>query len=457
MEPSTRLSPNGRRAVLAGGIGTALEYYDFALYGAAAALVFGPLFFPNVSPTIGLLAAFGTFAVGFVGRPVGALVISHFGDRYGRKPALLATMVIMGVATIGVGLLPTYASIGLAAPILLVALRLLQGMGAGAEFSGVTTMIIESTPTRRRTFYSSFGSAAYSVGLTIAALVFLSISALPRDVLLGWAWRIPFLASAVIFALAIWIRRRLEETPEFVAAAEARNTVPTQRLPIITLLAERRREVLIGFFAITGSGVFSYVMNTYMLSYLTQNVGLSRPLALGTTICMSAVGAVIVPFLGRLGDLFGPGRMLLAGALFSAVAVVPLFLLLDTADPVVVIVSLTVVYVLGWGTLSGCHGPFLADLFEPKFRLTGMSLTREMNLAVFGGTAPFVAAALVGAAGGRPWYLALYLVIVCGIVTPTAILIALRHPRQDDASPAAEAPLGTGGASLSPVEPTVRS
>ena len=316
----------------------------------------------------------------------------------------------------------------------------------------MTTMIIESTPTRHRTFYSSFGSAAYSVGLTVAALVFLSISALPRDVLLGWAWRIPFLASAVIFALAVWIRHRLEETPEFVAAAATRETSPQQqRLPIVTLLTERRREVLIGFFAITGSGVFSYVLNTYMLSYLTQNIGVSRPLALGATICMSAVGAVVVPFIGRLGDVFGPGRMLLAGALFSAVAVVPLFLLLDTADPIVVIVSLTVVYVLGWGTLSGCHGPFLADLFEPKFRLTGMSLTREMNLAIFGGTAPFVAAALVGAAGGRPWYLALYLVIVCGLVTPAAVLIALRRPRGADSPPAVEARLGAEVSGPSPV------
>lgn len=443
-----KLSPAGRRAVIAGSIGTVIEYYDFALYGAAAALVFSPLFFPNVSPTVGLLASFATFAVGFVARPLGGLIIAHFGDKLGRKPALLATIIMMGVATVGIGLLPTYETIGIWAPILLVLLRLVQGMGAGAELAGAFTMIIESTPAHRRTFYVSFGSAALSAGLTLASLVFLAVSALPRDVLLGWAWRVPFLASVLIFAVALFIRRRLEETPEFVAAQEAADSAQRKRrVPVVELLRERKREVIIGFFAMTGVGVFSYVLNTYILTYLTQNIGLSRPVALTATICATGFGVVVVPFMGRLGDAFGPGRVFLAGSLFSAVAIVPLFLVLDTADPVLAVVMLTAVYVIGWGAMSGCHGPFLAALFEPRYRFTGLSLTREVNSGVFSGTAPFVAAALVGLGAGRPWYLVLYMILACGVVTPIAILAGLRRPAQLDELPKradGQAPVGSG-------------
>ena len=430
MASSAKLSPSGRRAVLGGTIGTVIEYYDLAIYGAAAALVFSPLFFPNVSPTVGVLASFATFAIGFFARPLGGLVIGHFGDKFGRKPALMTTIIMMGVATVGIGLLPTYSTIGIWAPLLLVLLRIVQGMGAGAELAGAFTLIIESTPQRRRTFYVSLGSAAVSAGLTLASVVFLAVSALPREVVLDWAWRVPFLASSVIFALAYFIRRHLEESPEFLAAQSAAETGKQKRIPVVELLRERRREVFIGFLAMTGIGVFTFVLNTYILTYLTQNLGLGKPLALTALICATGIGIFVAPLMGRLGDVYGAGRVFLAGSLFSAAVIAPLFLMLDTRNPILVVVGLTVAYVVGWGAMSGCHAPFLTDLFEPRYRFTAISLTREVNGGVFGGTAPFVAATLVGAADGRPWYLVLYVVLACGLITPVAILIGLNRARR---------------------------
>ncbi|MGO4283744.1 MFS transporter, partial [Bosea sp. TAB14] len=257
------------KAVTAATVGTVIEWYDYALYGAASGVIINKLFFPNLSPTTGVLAAFATFAVGYFARPVGGIVISHIGDTFGRKPALILTITLMGLATVLMGLLPTYESIGLAAPILLVLMRLIQGFGAGAELAGAIVLVAEYAPPSKRAFYTGLPNAATLVGIMLATLSFLLISYLPEDVLLGWAWRVPFLISGALFLVAFYIRKHLDETPEYVAAmARAEAKRHEQRVPLGELFRNSPREVLFGFLSVTGHNANAYILSAFSLSYM---------------------------------------------------------------------------------------------------------------------------------------------------------------------------------------------
>lgn len=245
---SGAISYQARRAIRASMIGTLIEWYDYALYGAAAGLIISRLFFPEFLSTAGTLAAFATFAVGFVIRPIGGVVIAHIGDRYGRKPAMILTITLMGLATVGIGLLPTAESIGLWAPVLLVIFRCIQGFGAGAELAGAFTMVAEYTPPEKRGFYTGLINATPAAGTLLATFSFLAVSTLPTDVLFGWAWRVPFLASAVLFLVALYIRNRLEETPEYVEAVAKRSSeAASSKIPLAQLLSTSSRRVASGF------------------------------------------------------------------------------------------------------------------------------------------------------------------------------------------------------------------
>jgi MFS family permease len=412
-----------RRATVAGALGTVIEWYDYALYGAASALFIGPLFFPGASPTIGTLAAFATFAVGFFARPVGGLIISHYGDRIGRKPTLIATIVLMGASTVLMGALPTYAGVGVLAPVLLVLLRLVQGIGAGAELAGATTMIAEYVPRDRRAYYTSIPNAATAAGLTLASLAFLAIQALPQDQALSWGWRIPFLASALIFAVAMVIRRSLVETPAFRQARDGAATGAHGRAkpPVLQLLKERPREVLLAFLSITGHNANAYVLNTFALSYITETLGVSEGSGLTALVAAALVAIVTTPLFGRLADRVGTRKVFAFGALFVACAAFPFFALLNTRVPVVVALTMMAGYGIGFGAMAGAQGGFLADLFDTRFRFTGIAVAREANGVLIAGPTPFVATALVSAAGGRPWLVATYLV-VCTLITVAALV-----------------------------------
>ncbi|HEY3681718.1 MAG TPA: MFS transporter [Streptosporangiaceae bacterium] len=407
-----------RRATVAGALGTVIEWYDYALYGAASALFIGPLFFPGASPTVGTLAAFATFAVGFFARPVGGLIISHYGDRIGRKPTLIATIVLMGASTVLMGALPTYASVGVLAPVLLVLLRLVQGIGAGAELAGATTMIAEYVPRNRRAYYTSIPNAATAAGLTLASLAFLAIQALPQDEALAWGWRIPFLASALIFAVAMVIRRSLVETPAFRQERDAAHG--PAKPPVVRLLKERPREVLIAFLSITGHNANAYVLNTFALSYITKTLHMSEGAGLTALVAAALAAIVTTPLFGRLADHVGTRRVFAFGALFVAGAAFPFFALLNTRVPLVVALTMMAGYGVGFGAMAGAQGGFLADLFDTRYRFTGIAVAREANGVLIAGPTPFVATALVSTAGGRPWLVATYLV-VCTLITVAAL------------------------------------
>lgn len=427
--PTEQLDPTAlRRITMAGAAGTVVEWFDFGLYSAASALVFGPLFFPSHSDLASTMAAFATFAVGFVARPFGGILASHYGDRIGRKPVLIATIVLMGAATTLIGLLPTYDSIGYLAPALLVLIRIAQGLGAGAEWAGAITAISEYAPRGRRAFYTSWGMAAIGLGLGGSTGVFaLTSSLVSRETLLDWAWRVPFLLSIVIFAVALFIRRKIEETPAF---ARAKNAVEQQevgeaRVPIVAALRNSPKELLLGVLCGCGINVQGYLVITFAISYVTQTLGMSS--SVGTlAVCVAAIGSFFtVPVLATVADRIGYRRMFLGGAVASLIWVVPMFLLLDTRNAAAVVFALTVAYALAQAMMLSTQAVFLAEMFPTRYRFTGVAFSREVNAALFAGTTPFIATGLVALNGGGYWLVVAYNCFAM-ILTAVAVVFSRR-------------------------------
>lgn len=424
-----RLTPAGRRALFAAVLGTVIEWYDYALYGAAAGLVIAPLFFSESVASAASLMAFATFAVGFVARPLGGVIVGHIGDKYGRRPAMMLTIILMGVATVGVGLLPTSAAIGAAAPLLLVILRLLQGFGAGAELAGAMTLVAEFAPPKRRGFYTSLVLSTPPAGIALATFAFFAVSALGTEVLLGWAWRLPFLVSAVLFVLALYIRNRLEETPEYSAAIATAAAERTKtRAPLRDVLARDWRQVLIGFFSITGHNAMNYILAVYALSLMTSPmVGLAKPDALLAVTLGSLVSVALTPVGGWLSDRFGAPKVLLAGSLMGAALAYPIFGLLTAGSFTLAFTAIALGYGLVIPATSGAQGAFLTNLFPPQRRLSGIGVARETNGALVAGLSPLIAAALVTAADGKTHLAAGYL-LACCLSSAIAVLLSMRVP-----------------------------
>jgi len=408
--------PGIRKAVAAASVGTIIEWFDYALFGAASGLVINRLFFPTLSPTAGILAAFAAFAVGYFVRPFGGVVISHIGDKYGRKPALILTILMMGVATVAMGLLPTYAQIGIAAPLLLVLFRMIQGFGAGAELAGAIVLVAEYVPSTKRGFYTSLPNAATLVGIMLATAAFLSISWLPEEVMLGWAWRIPFLLSGLLFLVALYIRKHLNETPEYVVAMEkAEHRKRAQKLPLGVLLKESPKEVLYGFLSVTGHNANAYILSAFAISYLVNTAGIDRTDTLLAGSIASICGIVATPCFGALSDRIGSGKVYMLGAASIFILAFPLFWMLDSGNLVVVTLAMAVCYALGFGAMAGSQGAFLANLFPARYRFSGLAVSRELNGVLIAGPTPFIASALVSAAEGRTTYVAIYLMICCAL------------------------------------------
>ncbi|AVL98188.1 MFS transporter [Microbacterium sp. str. 'China'] len=411
-EQQRTMTPQARRAIAAAYFGTLIEWYDYALYGAAAGLVIGPLFFPDVIPASASMLAFATFAVGFVVRPLGGLLISHLGDRVGRKPAMILTIVLMGIATVGIGVLPTAEAIGLAAPILLILFRFIQGFGAGAELAGALTLVAEYAPEPRRGRVIGLVTSGAPGGAFLATLAFTFASMLPGDVLLGWAWRIPFLVSAVLFVLALWIRRRLEETPEYrdaVANAEHAAT----KVPLAELFRRSPRELILGFFSVCGHNVTNYVLSAFALSYLTLTVGMPRVEAL-IAVLVSSLLTAFAPVLGGVAvDRFGAKRVVVFGSVAGIVLTYPVFLSLQSGDPVLAALGMTALGVVAVGATAASTGTFLTNLFPTRYRFTGVATARELNGALVAGPTPLIATALVAAAGGGLWLVVLFVIGAC--------------------------------------------
>jgi metabolite-proton symporter len=424
MTPTAR-SSSVRVVATASFIGTTIEWYDFFLYGTAAALVFNRLFFPTFDPLMGTLAAFGTYAVGFFARPVGGIVIGHYGDKIGRKSMLVLTLVIMGVATFFIGLLPTYEQIGPWAAFGLVLLRVAQGFGVGGEWGGAVLMAVEHAPPGKRGFYGSWPQVGVPAGMVLSTGVFALFSRLPEAQFLSWGWRVPFLLSGLLVIVGLIIRFRILESPVFTKVREEAGEV---RQPIIEVLRTYPRQVLLAMGARFAENGAFYIYSVFVLTYATQQVKMDSQIVLTGILIGSSLELVAIPFFGALSDRVGRRPVYLFGAAVTALFAFPLFWLLDTASPAMVWLALIVVFVFSHAAMYGPQAAFLAELFGTRVRYSGASLGAQLAAVVAGGTSPFIATLLLASYGRGA--LAGY-VIGMAVVTITAVFVASETHRRD--------------------------
>ena len=418
-------APNSVRLVaVASLVGTTIEWYDFFLYGTAAALVFNRLFFPTFDPLAGTLAAFGTYAVGFVARPVGGIVIGHFGDRIGRKSMLVLTLVIMGVATFLIGLLPTYEQIGPWAAVALVLLRVAQGFGVGGEWGGAVLMAVEHAPARARGFYGSWPQIGVPAGLLLSTAVFSWFAGLPEEQFLTWGWRVPFLISIVLVVVGLVIRVRIVESPAF---ARVKADGQEARQPIVEVLRQHPREVLLAIGARFAENGAFYVYTVFTLVYGPQRVGVDRQTVLNGILLASAGALVAIPLFGALSDRIGRRPVYLFGAVFTGLFAYPLFWLFDTGSPGLIWLALVIALVFAHAPMYGPQAAFLAELFGTRVRYSGASLGAQLASVVAGGLSPFIATALLPYGRGP---LAAY-VATMAVITIVAVLAASETHTRD--------------------------
>lgn len=428
-----------RRAVIGSSVGTVIEWYDFTLYGLAAALVFAPLFFGG-SDLAGTLGAFATFAVGFLARPFGGLLLAHYGDRIGRKGTLLVTLLIMGGATTLIGVLPTYESIGLWAPLLLIVLRIFQGAGAGAEFAGAMTMASESAGTGRRAFTAGFPGASVYVGMALATSTFAILTAtMSSEAFLAWGWRLPFLASVVIVGIALYFRFRVKETAAFEAAEESGESAG--RAPVVEAVRGHWRFLLAGMALFVFALPWVYIVQTFSVSYTTGTLNVDPTHALVGLLAAMLLTIPATLAAGALADRIGRKPLLMGAAIFGVVFAYPMFMLYQTENSVLVALGLILGLAVIQGATIGVSAAMIAEIFPTRMRWSGIALSREIPAAVAGGTAPMVATWLVSVGGGTPWLVAGYLVVlsligVVGIWYLPETLVKATTVEDGDAAPA---------------------
>lgn len=410
---------NIRRVVIASFIGTTIEWYDFFLYGTAAALVFNKLFFPTIEPMAGTMAAFATYAVGFFARPLGGVVFGHFGDKLGRKSMLVTTLMMMGVATVLIGLLPTYEQVGVAAPVLLVALRFIQGFGVGGEWGGAVLMAVEHGHEGRRGFHASWVQAGVPVGLLLANGVFHLASSMEEKAFLAWGWRVPFLLGVLLLAVGMFIRMKIMESPVFT---EAKKADPGPRVPILAVLREHPRNVLLSMGARFAENAFFYIFTVLALSFGSQQLGMSKGALLNAVLLGSAVQLVAIPWFGALSDKHGRRPVYLGGALFLTAFAFPFFWLLETRQESLVIAAV-IIGLVGHAAMYGPQAAFFSELFGTRVRYSGASLGYQLASPLAGGLAPLIATWLLNQSGGKPWPVAVYLIFMAAITLVSVWLV----------------------------------
>jgi MFS family permease len=411
-----------RTVVAASLLGTTIEWYDFFLYATAASLVFNTVFFPDQSSFVGTLLSFATFAVGFVVRPIGGVVFGHIGDRIGRKKTLALTMVLMGVATALMGVLPTSAAVGVLAPILLLALRVVQGFALGGEWAGAVLLAVEHSPRRRRGLFGSIPQIGLAVGLALGTGVFALLQvALDDDAFLTYGWRIAFLVSIVLVVIGFVVRLKVDETPAFTEVAELsqKSTVPIRDV----VLPPNTRNTFLGLLARWGEGSAFNTWGVFAIAYATSELGMDKvPVLVAVTIA-SLVMAVLLPVSGLLTDRFGPKRIYLIGITAYGLTVYPVFALFGTENLIWFTVGLVIVFGMVHALFYGAQGTLFASLYPTQVRYTGLSVVYQFSGIYASGLTPLILTALIGAAGGSPWLAAGYLALTALIsVVATALI-----------------------------------
>ncbi|WP_336660898.1 MFS transporter [Leucobacter sp. USHLN153] len=400
---------DARKIAMGAFVGTALEWYDYFLFGTAAAIVFNRLYFTDLNPTAALLASFATFGVGFVSRPIGALIFGAIGDRIGRRPALITTIVLIGISTGLIGVLPTFVSIGVAAPIMLAILRLVQGFAVGGEWGGATTMAVEHSPVETRGRYAALVQLGSPVGTILSSAAIALVLLLPPESFDAWGWRLPFLAAFPLLGVALWMRRQMEESPVFLEIEASAEKKP--RVPALAVFRRAPGRLLAGIAAcMLGVGGF-YVMTTLIIAYATTTLGVPREQVVNATLIAAFGQFIALLICGRLVDRFGAPRMTIAGAIITALVAFPVFWLVDTANPVLITLAICL------GTMSidivyASTGKLLSEMFQPELRYTGVSVSFQFAGAV-GGFVPMITTALLAANGNQTWIAAVILIAIC--------------------------------------------
>lgn len=419
-----------RRVVFASVIGATVEWYDFFLYGVVAGIVFNKLYFPGSDPLVSTLLAYSTFAVGFVTRPVGGVLFGHFGDRVGRKSALILTLIIIGVSTAGVAFVPTYAQIGVWAPILLLTLRVLQGIGLGGEWGGAVLMAYEYAPPEKRGLYASLPQIGLSIGLCLASgMVALVSHVLTAEAFFAWGWRIAFGASLALVLIGLYIRLKVMETPEFVALKRNRREA---RVPFAEMMANYRRELVLGMGARYIDGVFFNVFAVFSIGYLTQHIKMDRTDALLGVMMAALVMCFFIPLFGSLSDRAGRARVYMWGSLICGASIYPAFWLIENHAGSTLMIWLAIIIPFGifYAMVYGPEAALFSDLFDASVRYTGISFVYQFSGIFASGLTPIVATALWKLSGGQWWPVAAYVLFSALVSAYSAYAIGQRRSRQ---------------------------
>ncbi len=404
MTTQTERAARQRRATVGAFVGTAIEWYDFYIFGTAAALVFGRVFYPEVAPAAGLLASFATFWVGFIARPIGGAVFGHFGDRLGRKNILVITLLLMGVATTLIGLLPGYATIGVAAPVLLVLLRALQGFAVGGEWGGAVLLATENSSERKKGFSGAWVQQGSPAGSILATLMFLLVGLLPDEAFLSWGWRVPFLLSAVLVIVGLVIRTKVEESAEFT---ETRKADRIARVPALDVFRFAPAVLALGIAASIMGISSAYFNNTFLLAWATGDLGVDRQAMLNVLLVGAIAQFLWQPIAALIAERLGTSVVMIGGLVFNLIVVIPLFLAVASGNVVWIGVML-VLSLIGGTAYYALLASFLAAAFPPEIRYSGVSLAYQLCATIIGGSTPLIAQYILTASGGSPWGVAVF-------------------------------------------------
>lgn len=427
--PSETKATKTGRIALASAIGTTIEWYDFFLYGVLASLVLNHVFFPNYAPLLGTLLSYTTFAIGFVARPIGGLVFGHFGDRIGRKNVLVLTLVIMGVSTFLIGVLPSYASIGVASPILLLLLRILQGIGIGGEWGGAVVMAIEHAPQGRRSFYGSYPQIGVPAGLMTSAGAVAILNFLPGNDFLLWGWRVAFLLSAVLVAVGLFIRLKIAETPEFLRVKENRREA---RLPAGEMFRLYPKEVVVTLGARYVEGACFNMFGVFIIAYCVGTLHLTRGVVLTGVIIASGLMIPMILVFGAMADRIGLRRLFAIGCICIALATVFSFFVMQTyghAHPHLVWLAIIVPLSFAYPMVYGPESSLFASQFDARVRYSGVSFAYQFSGIFASGLTPIIATVLLTADGGQPWYIVAYMGVVGFISLASVIAMKIPNPK----------------------------
>jgi MFS family permease len=420
------------RAATAAFIGTMIEWYDFYIYATAAALVFGELYFPSSDRFISTMASFATFAVGFFARPLGGIIFGHLGDRIGRKKALMTTLMMMGIATVCVGLLPDYSKVGALAPVLLVLLRVVQGIAVGGEWGGAVLMAGEHAPQGRRTFFASFAQLGSPAGLILSLIAFRTVTSMDKGDFMSWGWRLPFLASAVLLIVGIVIRLGVNESPEFERVKEANRTA---KLPIAEVVRSAWGLVLLCIGANTIGIAGVYFTNTFMIAYTTQYVGVTRSTILDCLFAVAIIQFLAQPLAALLAERMGGARFLKLAALLAMISPYPMFVLVQSGSTVSMVIGIAIAVVCMASFYSVIAG-FVSGIFPVRVRYSGISLAYQVCGAIAGGLTPLAGTWLAHRYTGQWWPLAVFYTCLAGISLLCIVALDARratHAEQPEA------------------------